>query len=47
MMEDEERNVDDIYSLEIEDCWKFYKLWWYRVKVYYYKFFQIWQDEYE
>ena len=47
MTEDEERNVDDIYSLETEDRWKLYKLWRHRVKVYHQKLFQTRQNEYE
>ena len=47
MTEDEERNVDDIYSLETEDRWKLYKLWRQRVKVYHQELFQTRQGEYE
>ena len=47
MTDDEERNVDDIYSLEIEDRWKLYKLWRQRVKVYHHGLFQTRQEEYE
>ena len=47
MTEDEEKNVDDIYSLETEDRWKLYKLWRHRVKVYHQQLFQTRQDEYE
>ena len=47
MTEDEERNIDDIYSLKIEDRWKLYKLWRHRVKVYHHKLFQTRQGEYE
>ena len=47
MAEDEDRNVGDIYSLEIEDRWKLYKLWRQRVKIHHHGLFQTRQGEYE